>query len=207
MNSFSEYVSEVELRLGLRSGFFDELIREDDWSFVIKLHAFVEAVLTHAICSNLGRPELEPIVSRLDTGNNQCGKLAFAKALAVLGKPQRRYIAQLCALRNELAHNVKSAEFSFNEFMDNLPEKDRYFFCVSLSLDEQFRNEYEDGEVQIISLVNEVPKFGICYAASILISDLLVVSLEGDAATAYRDLGERLVAQANSVLSIASTAS
>jgi len=180
MESFVRYASEFELRLGIRPGFFNALIREDDWSFVIKLHAFLEACLTHAICSCLGRPELEEVIVRLDTSNNQSGKLAFAKKLGLLNKPQRRYVAALSQLRNDIVHDARAVDFRFDEYMSKLTEEQRYQFCVSLSLDEMFAPDSEPNELRIISFVNEVPKFGITYAGSIVVTELLLYASAGD---------------------------
>jgi hypothetical protein len=180
MESFIQYVSEFERRIGMRPGFFNALIREDDWSFVIKLHAFLEACLTHAICSRLGRPELENVIARLDTSNNQSGKLAFAKKLGLLNKPQRRYVAALSQLRNDLVHDARAVDFRFDAYMSKLTEEQRYQFCVALSLDEMFVPDSEPDELRIISFVNEAPKFGIAYAGSIVIAELLLHASAGD---------------------------
>ena len=40
-------IAELEQRIGVAPGFFDGLVQEDDWSFVIKLHALLEAACTH----------------------------------------------------------------------------------------------------------------------------------------------------------------
>jgi hypothetical protein len=180
MESFVQYAEEFERRLGIRPGFFNELIREDDWGFVIKLHAFLEACLTHAICSRLGRPEIEDVIARLDTSNNQSGKLAFAKRLGLLNTSQRRFVATLSQLRNDLVHDAKAVGFRFDEYMSALTEDQRYQFCVSLSLDEMFVSDYQPDEIRIISLVNEVPKFGIAYAASVVVAELLLHASAGD---------------------------
>jgi hypothetical protein len=41
-----DIVEESEPLLGLEKGFFRKLLTEDDWSFVIKTHALIEAALT-----------------------------------------------------------------------------------------------------------------------------------------------------------------
>jgi hypothetical protein len=48
-----------EPTLGLRVGFIEELIQQDDdWSFVIKAHAIVEAALTQLLGHLIGHPRL-----------------------------------------------------------------------------------------------------------------------------------------------------
>ncbi len=184
-----EYVNELESHIGIRPGFFNELIREDDWGFVIKLHAFVESCITYAICTRLGQPELEDVIARLDTSNNQTGKLAFAKKLGILNKPQRRYVTTLSQLRNNLVHDVRAVDFSLKSYMDELSAEQHYQFCVALSLDEIFEPLSEPDEIRIVSYVNEVPKFGIAYAGSIVIAKLLLHSHLGDQNKELLNLG------------------
>lgn len=195
MESVTQYAAEFESRIGIRSGFFNELIREDDWSFVIKLHAFFEACLTHAICSVLGRPELEEVIARLDTSNSQSGKLAFAKRLGILNKSQRRFVTTLSQLRNDIVHDVRAVDFSFERHMSEMSEEQRYQFCVGLSLDEMLAPYSEPNEMRIISLVNDVPKFGIGYAASLVISELLLHTSSGDPDKEIKRVGKCIVEQ------------
>ncbi len=191
-----EFASEFESRLGIRPGFFNELIRESDWSFVIQLHAFFEACLTHAICLSIGRPELESVISRLDTLNGQYGKMAFVKQLNILDKPQRRFIATLSELRNSLVHNVRNVDFNFREYIDSLPDEERYRFCVSLSLDEVFEPIADPGEIRIISFVHDVPKYGIAEAALIVLADLYLQVASGELKANCTKIGEMIVDKA-----------
>ena len=45
---FADVVSSVQ-KLGLPEGFYNNLLNEDDWSFVIKLSALFEAAATHVL--------------------------------------------------------------------------------------------------------------------------------------------------------------
>ena len=88
---------------GLTEGFCDALLREDDWSFVIKLHAVLEAAVTNILVEKTGYRSLQGVFSRIDMGQEGEGKLAFAKALGLLASEERRYIKQLSELRNQLS--------------------------------------------------------------------------------------------------------
>jgi hypothetical protein len=180
VDTFYKYVVEFETRLGVRPGLFNELVREDDWNFVIKLHALLEACLTDAICSRLGQVDLHDIISRLDTANNQTGKLAFAKRLGILNKAQRRYVTVLSQLRNSIVHDVLSVDFNFKSHMSKLTEDQRYQFCAALSLDDMLAPCGEPGEIQLISLVSEAPKFGISCAGSVVIAEMLLHTSVGE---------------------------
>ncbi len=48
-DSIKKRLSALEIDLHLPSGFVMRLLDEDDWSFVIKLHALFEAALTCAL--------------------------------------------------------------------------------------------------------------------------------------------------------------
>ena len=61
-----EDLTEFESSLELRRGFLPALAEEDDWSFIIKAHALLEAGVSQLLVHELGRPELEEIFSRLD---------------------------------------------------------------------------------------------------------------------------------------------
>jgi hypothetical protein len=45
MTQIEETIAEIETDLGLRPGFFSDLKKDDDWSFLIKVHALEEALL------------------------------------------------------------------------------------------------------------------------------------------------------------------
>ena len=44
-----EGIVEFEKKLGVPSGFVKKLLDEDDWSFIIKLHALFEASCAHLL--------------------------------------------------------------------------------------------------------------------------------------------------------------
>ena len=54
-------INELENDTGVKEGFFISLLKEDDWSFIIKIHALYEAAITSLILNKLGQPTLEKI--------------------------------------------------------------------------------------------------------------------------------------------------
>ncbi len=122
-------IAEIETQLGLPSGFLLHLYqKEDDWSFVIKIHAFLEAVLTHLLAEHLGRPDLLPVFAYLETSNVRTGKLAFVKAFDLLDKGARRFVHTLSELRNELVHDVSNVNFRFPDYVSQLAEREQKDF-------------------------------------------------------------------------------
>jgi hypothetical protein len=113
-------IAGLEKDLTLPPGFVANLVKEDDWSFIIKSHALLEASLSHLITSVIGRQELRPIFARLETSDNRRGKIAFVEALGLLGSTDRRFIQKLSELRNLLVHNVSMVGFSLPSYVASL---------------------------------------------------------------------------------------
>ena len=64
------WVGQFEKELNLPNGFFlNLLIKEDDWSFIIKLHALVEAAVSHLLASICGDRLLD-IFTRLELSSD-----------------------------------------------------------------------------------------------------------------------------------------
>ena len=57
-------IAELEKDVGVCEGFFSQIIHEDDWSLIIKLHGLVEAGLTQILISYFGDPRLARIFHR-----------------------------------------------------------------------------------------------------------------------------------------------
>lgn len=122
-------IADIENQLGLPTGFLLSLYtHEDDWSFVIKSHAFLEAALTHLLADHLGKEDLLPVFAYLETSNVRTGKLAFVKAFDLLDKGARRFIHTLSELRNDLVHEVGNVNFKFDTYVAGLSDRERKEF-------------------------------------------------------------------------------
>lgn len=115
----------LEDELTLPPGFIAALYQEDDWSFVIKSHALVEALLTYLLSAHLENNNVGSIFAFLDTSNPRTGKLAFAKAFGLLDEDARRFIRGLSELRNKLVHNVANVRFTFAEHVSTFNKQSR----------------------------------------------------------------------------------
>lgn len=80
-----ERVTELEGAFGLPKGFIQGLLKEDDWSFVIKLHALIEASVAHMLTARLGE-NLSEFVHGMNL-RGRTSKLSLARALECLGLP------------------------------------------------------------------------------------------------------------------------
>jgi hypothetical protein len=119
----SNDVQKLERELGMPTDWFRSLLKEEsDWSFVIKLHALLEAALVHVINAKLSRPELRELVERLSMGG-RVSKTAFGKALKVLEPKHERFIEALSSIRNDCIHDVRNVAFKFAGYVEGLEPK------------------------------------------------------------------------------------
>lgn len=103
----------VEKEYDLGSGFLLRLYQEDDWSFVVKAHALIEAATSQLLTHHTGDARLARVFERLELSNTQVGRLAFLKALDLLSDRERGFVRHFSELRNRLVHNVHSVRFRF----------------------------------------------------------------------------------------------
>jgi hypothetical protein len=113
-------VRKIEENLGLPAGFYNKLREDDDWSFVIKTNTLLESALTLLLADILGRTEeaFLHVLAEVDFSL----KIKMTSALDIFDSSQRTIMWALLKLRNELAHNIQSVEFTFEHHLSN---KDR----------------------------------------------------------------------------------
>ncbi len=116
-----------ESELGLPDGFLDRLVQEDEWSFVIKAHALVEATITHLLTAAVD-VRLRKVFERLELSDTANGKIVFADALGLIGARERRFIQHLSELRNKLVHDVRQVSFTFDNHLQSLDKNQRSSF-------------------------------------------------------------------------------
>lgn len=114
-SSISKKVEELLVQCGLPEDFWRSLDKEDDWSYIIKLHALIEAAANQCLTKILADDRLEPIITCLEMSDKRRGKLAILKALDLVFKEIRAFINALSELRNELIHNIRNVTFRFSE--------------------------------------------------------------------------------------------
>jgi hypothetical protein len=109
-------LDDFEKDLGLPSGFLMDLLEDDDWSFVIKLHALFEAAVSHLLIERLAEPSLEPVISRLEMRR----KLVFASALEVVDRETGAFLQRFSELRNSFVHNVTKTNATLESHFSGL---------------------------------------------------------------------------------------
>jgi hypothetical protein len=117
-NNVWHHMGELEKELGLPEGWHNALVKESDWSFIIKTHALIESGLTHAIESHLKRKDLSGFIASLGI-DGRTSKLALASVLVLIDKDDAELVRALSALRNACVHDVRSVGFTFADFWND----------------------------------------------------------------------------------------
>lgn len=132
-------VKTLESRLGLPMGFYDSLLDEDDWSFVIKFSSLFEAASSHILSIRLNAPEIESALGFLEQANSRCGKIVLLEKLGVILLDQKKFMVELATLRNNLVHNISNITFDFEEFIKgfNKNQEDKFVQWVGHGINEE----------------------------------------------------------------------
>lgn len=83
---------------------------DDDWTFIIKIHALLEVALNHMVSGLLNRAELADIIPRLNI-HGRTGKMEIAQAFGALSDAHARCIKLVSELRKHLVHDIKHFDF------------------------------------------------------------------------------------------------
>lgn len=134
--NLAELIPLLEEKLGIDMGFFEslEVEEESDWAFIIKVHALIEAAVSHMLTEHIRQPALHDLFSRLDMSNETTGKSAFIKSLNLLEKPERRFINSLSEIRNKLVHDVRNVNFDLSIYVEKMTPKDQKTFLNNFNL-------------------------------------------------------------------------
>ena len=159
-----EYIRGFEAQLGVPSGFFERLLHEDDWSFLIKLHALVEAAATTLLVEALNRPELRDQFARVPLSDSEYGKLSLMKSLGIVSAPYRGFIRKLSELRNQSVHNVQHTNLNFKSLVAEAPKSKRVALAEVLGVGVRGSSQGR------LKLLEENPKGLIWVSALCLIS-------------------------------------
>src|SRR5438034_5208482 len=109
---FAETVRALVGELRQKGNFLHGLLKQDDWSFVIKAHALLEAVVTQLVIANIGSASFVRCIERLPLGG-QFGKIRLCEQLGLLSDDQRKFVRWLSELRNPLVHRLDKVTFTF----------------------------------------------------------------------------------------------
>lgn len=144
-------MSELEHKCGLKKGFFERLQKEDDWSFIIKIHMLIESSVTLLVTKGVEIPELEDFLSSLNLNDQRRGKMAIVNALKLFTPEEAKVVRAISEIRNKLVHHVTQAEFNLEDYIQSLNESQlktfldafsgTYFDAVTLATGEKIGRE------------------------------------------------------------------
>jgi len=173
----NDQLEDLEIYLGVKRGFFHNLQKEDDWSFIIKLFSLFEAATKSLIVENLAHPELEAPFSALQMGTTKNGKLAFVHALKLVRKTGIRYIETLGWLRNRFAHNISSSSHNIATFIESLTSQRRRECCKNLNLIECAT--YNNQEVTGQEFFQLNPRLAIFVSGQVILEEIRQRTITG----------------------------
>ena len=162
--------------LDIHLSFLHKLWDDDDWSFVIKVQAFIEASVTDLLVTHVGDEKLKSLIELLPLADEKIGKLAIAKALGLMSPEQRRFVRTMATLRNKLAHRVDHIEFTFSDHVLSLNAsalKDWKQSLIWFPTGDSHDYWYLGAESQ--------PKVAIWLGTFLLVAQLLIAAKEADA--------------------------
>lgn len=124
-NILYQLIDAIEDELSLPSNFILNLYGEDDWSFIVKLHALLESSLTNALSAVVHQGKLEKQFAWLNISDDRIGKIRFAINLDLLTIKQYNFIKKLSEIRNHVIHDIKNINFSFPKYINSLDKNQK----------------------------------------------------------------------------------
>lgn len=129
---FFAAVDRLETALGLPAHFFESIFHEDDWSFVLKLHALIEGALTMLLTERIGGAdatgELRSALSYLETSGRRVGKVKLATLLKSLQEDRAIFLYYLSELRNIFVHRIENVTLTLERHVASMDNNQRHNF-------------------------------------------------------------------------------
>src|SRR5438034_6717665 len=96
--NLAKALSEMEPLLGLPPGFIERLLKDEDWSFVIKTHALLESTLTVVLSKIFRCDKIRDALAEVEMNH----KINMLSALNLFSSEERGALRELSKLRNDL---------------------------------------------------------------------------------------------------------
>jgi hypothetical protein len=163
------------------------LLKQDDWSFVIKAHALLEAAVTQLLIANIGSPSLASFIQRLPLGG-QFGKIKLCEELALLSDPQRKFIRWFSELRNPLVHRLEKVTFTFKEHVGSFTKEQARSWANAIVWFSQ-----DDLEMQRTwkGIATSTPKYALYMCLYLVIGECLILSHGSKATKTINETSEK----------------
>lgn len=110
----------IEDRLGLKTGFVQDLMEEpDDWAFIIKTSVIVESALGQLLSESLLGEALDRHIRSLPM-DGRIGKIQLAQDLCLIEPKSASRIRAICEVRNDFAHGLKVLKLSVADYFSQM---------------------------------------------------------------------------------------
>jgi hypothetical protein len=110
--SFGDWMTK---RLGIRHSLLRCLGSDDDWSFVIKMHALVEAGVNHLLLVQMNNPKLFDVIRKYPLNR----KMEFIRAYSLLTEDCCLFVRSLSEIRNDAVHDAKNFNLDLQQHIES----------------------------------------------------------------------------------------
>lgn len=155
-----------------KTDFLLGLLKQDDWSFVIKAHALIEEAVTEVIVAHLGQESLKGLIERLPLSDAKAGKLVATKQLGLLPDNHRKFIRWFSELRNILAHRLENTSFTFEAHLAAFDANQRRSWKQNILC----WSDREADRPGLETLAEEHPKVLLVCALTVVIGECILLA-------------------------------
>ena len=153
--------------------FLLDLLKDNDWSMIIKSHALIESLITELIISKTEEEKIKPLIERLPLSDEQIGKLKIIKDYELLSKEQISFIKRFSSLRNNLVHNFENIDFDLKHYVSSMDKNQKSAWGKAITW---FTTD-EDHQYWITGSINS-PKITLWMSILMLASSVFLDSEE-----------------------------
>jgi hypothetical protein len=188
LDSIKHILALIEGELSLPLGFLTKLYREDDWSFIIRSHALVEAAVTKQLSSSLDA-RLTSVFQKLALSNAQTGKIVFAESMGLIDSTHKRFIRKLSEIRNFVVHDISNIVFDLKIYLNGLDANQKKAIARDLS----FFASTPQSEKFWLQQTYSDPKFAIWTSTIFLLFKCISDTIRADIAQEKKKLAVKLL--------------
>jgi hypothetical protein len=170
-----------------KGDFLHGLLKQDDWSFVIKAHALLEAAITQMVIANVGNEQLASFIERLPLGG-QFGKIKLCEQLDLLPDAHRRFARWFSEFRNPLVHRLDKVTFTFGKHVKGFKADEARRWVDSVVW---FSKDDPKTQKAWKLIVRTAPKHTLFMGLYLIIGECIIRSHDSKAKRAIHDTSER----------------
>lgn len=168
-----EHLCSVEFNL--KPGFSESILSDNDWGFVIKLHALLEAAMTDLITQRFNEPLLRKIISELGTSSESFSKSSVLKQLNLMSQTQRAFVRAFSRLRNSFAHDIARVGSTIQDYCEENETRDKELVKAAADILSEYKIlQRKHGELN--KIVSHSLRFSIGFAAILVTVEVVKAS-------------------------------